>query len=174
MFELKLKVFSILWNVLKDDLAQNRAYECLKVMCAATLGLLKGQVDDHVAYSRYKLKAAVDGKLSADNVDPKELGKWINERKLNEYLERLSSKHIQKFSEIGYVPVVRTNDTVGGKGNERLFWLDIQETVIESVDEKLVNEENIEYITYERVDSSAIKMLPATSCAATRTLSSRK
>ncbi|AUX89199.1 MULTISPECIES: hypothetical protein [Acinetobacter] len=158
MFELKLKVFSILWSVLKDDLAQNRAYECLKVMCAATLGLLKGQVDDHVAYSRYKLKAAVDGKLSADNVDPKELGKWINERKLNEYLERLSSKHIQKFSEIGYVPVVRTNDTVGGKGNERLFWLDIQETVIESVDEKLVNEEDIEYITYERVDSSAIKM----------------
>ncbi|WP_249409205.1 hypothetical protein [Acinetobacter sp. SFB] len=110
-------------------------------MCAETIEALNSQTEEHVAYSRYKLKSAVDGKLSADRVDPKELGKWITERKLNEYLDRLCIKHRQKFLEIGYVPVIRTNETVGGKGNERLFWLDINEILIESIDEELIKEE---------------------------------
>lgn len=158
MFELKLKVFSALLNILKDDLAQNRAYECLKIICAETIEALKIQTDDHVTYSRYKLKVAVDGKLSADRLDPKALGKWISERQLNEYLERLLTKYRQIFSELGYRPVVRTNETVGGKGNERLFWLDIKELTIESTDEQLFTKDDIELITYERVDSSEIKL----------------
>lgn len=144
--------------VLKDDLAQNRAYECLKIMCADALEALKSQIEEHVTYSRYKLKVAVDGKLSADKADAKELGKWITEKKLNEYLDRLCVKYHHKFLEIGYVPVIRTNDTVGGKGNERLFWLDINELIFENTDEELVNEEGIEIITYERVEPSEIKL----------------
>jgi len=127
-------------------------------MCAEMLEVLTEKVEDPVTYSRYKLKVAVDGKLSADRVDPKELGKWITEKKLNEYLDRLYVKHSQKFVEIGYMPVIRTNETVGGKGNERLFWLDIKETLIESIDEESVKEDGVELITYERVDPSEIKL----------------
>ena len=63
---------------------------------------------------------------------------------------------IKKFEEIGYIPVVKTNDTIGGKGNERRYWLNITEysQTQNEEDQKLDEDE----ISYERVDPSEIKL----------------
>lgn len=156
MFELKLKVFNALFEILKEDLAQNRAYDCLKVICSASINALEDQIEEQIVYSRYQLKAIVDGKLSADRMDSKDLEKWITDKKLNEYLDRVIQKHSKRFLEIGYVPVIKTNETVGGKGNERLFWLDIKQKENNVIENDL--DEGEELVIYDRVDPAEIKI----------------
>ena len=46
MSELKLKIFIVLDGILKDDLADNRAYDCLKVICRASIDALNAQISD--------------------------------------------------------------------------------------------------------------------------------
>lgn len=156
MIELKLKVFDVLFGVLSEDLADNRAYDCIKIMCASTIKALNEQNDDPVTYSRYQLKLILDGESAVAKMDSKALGKWMSEKKLNNYLELVKKKHSHKFDEIGFTPIVKANDTIGGKGNERRYWLDIIEfTHVEIEDDQKLDEE---VISYERVDSSEIKL----------------
>lgn len=158
MIELKLKVFNAFFGILKEDLADNRAYDCLKVICSSTIEALNSQNEEPTTYSRYQLKLIIDGQSSVDKMDSKDLGKWMSDKKLNGYIERVIRKHSKKFEEIGYVPVVKANDTNGGKGNERRYWLDI----IEKVNDQNENESNdgtcVDTISYERVESSEIKL----------------
>ncbi len=80
----------------------------------------------------------------------------MSDKKLSAYIDRVITKHTKKFEEIGYIPVVKTNDTIGGKGNERRYWLDITEyaQIQNEEDQKLDEDE----ISYERVDPSEIKL----------------
>lgn len=87
MIELKLKVFNVLFGVLSEDLADNRAYDCIKIMCASTIKALNEQNNDPVTYSRYQLKLILDGESAVAKMDSKALGKWMSEKKLNNYLE---------------------------------------------------------------------------------------
>lgn len=74
-------------------------------------------------------------KLSAERMDSKELGKWINDSRLNDFLKCVIHRHSAVFDELGYIPFVNTNDnTKGGKGNERIYWLEI-EKITAKVDE---------------------------------------
>ena len=156
MIELKLKVFNVLFGVLSEDLADNRAYDCIKIMCASTIKALNEQNDDPVTYSRYQLKLILDGESAVAKMDSKALGKWMSEKKLNNYLELVKKKHSHKFDELVFAPIVKANDTIGGKGNERRYWLDIIEfTHVEIEDDQKLDEE---VISYERVDSSEIKL----------------
>lgn len=158
MVELKLKTFNTLLDILKEDLAYNRAYDCLKVICSSTIEALYSQNEEPITYSRYQLKLILDGQLSVDKMDSKDLGKWINDKKLNGYLDRVITKHSKKFEEIGYIPVVKANDTNGGKGNERRYWLDITELTYVENENDLNQKLDEDLLLYERVDPSEIKL----------------
>ena len=112
-------------DILKKDLADNRAYDCLKVICSASIDALNTQNEELITYTRYQLKLILDGQQSVASMDSKDLGKWMSDKKLSAFLDRVITKHNKKFAEIGHIPVVKTNDTVGGKRNERRYWLDI-------------------------------------------------
>ncbi|AWA48161.1 MULTISPECIES: hypothetical protein [Acinetobacter] len=156
MSELKLKVFVVLDDILKKDLADNRAYDCLKVICSASIDALNTQNEELITYTRYQLKLILDGQQSVASMDSKDLGKWMSDKKLSAFLDRVITKHTKKFKEIGYIPVVKTNDTIGGKGNERRYWLDITEYAQTQNEEDQKLDEN--EISYERVDPSEIKL----------------
>jgi len=156
VFELKLKVFNTLFDVLKEDLAVNRAYDCLKVICSASVDALNAQNEEPITYTRYQLKLIIDGQQSVASIDSKDLGKWMSDKKLSAYLDLVITKHTKKFEEIGYIPVVKTNETVGGKGNERIYWLDIAEYT--PVKNEEIHEPDDEFISYERVDPSQVKL----------------
>lgn len=143
-------------GILKDDLADNRAYDCLKVICRASIDALNAQNEERITYTRYQLKLILDGQQSVALMDSKDLGKWMSDKKLNAYLDRVITKHTKKFEEIGYIPVVKTNDTIGGKGNERRYWLDITEYAQSPNEEDQKLDEN--EISYERIDPSEIKL----------------
>lgn len=156
MSELKLKVFIVLDEILKKDLADNRAYDCLRVICSASIDALNAQNEELITYTRYQLKLMLDGQQSVASMDSKDLGKWMSDKKLKAYLDRVITKHTKKFEEIGYIPVVKTNHTIGGKGNERRYWLDINEYAQPPIEED--QKFNEDQISYERVDPSAIKL----------------
>lgn len=158
MIELKLKVFNTLFDILKEDLAVNRAYDCLKVICSASIDALNSQNEEPITYTRYQLKLIIDGQQSVASIDSKDLGKWMSDKRLSAYLDHVIKKHNKKFADIGHIPVVKTNDTVGGKGNERRYWLDITEVTYDKNEDDLFENMSEEIIYYERVDPSEIKL----------------
>lgn len=99
-------------DILKKDLADNRAYDCLKVICSASIDALNTQNEELITYTRYQLKLILDGQQSVASMDSKDLGKWMSDKKLSAFLDRVITKHTKKFKEIGYIPVVKTNDTI--------------------------------------------------------------
>lgn len=158
MIELKLKVFNTLFDILKEDLAVNRAYDCLKVICSASIDALNSQNEEPITYTRYQLKLIIDGQQSVASIDSKDIGKWMSDKRLSAYLDHVITKHNKKFADIGHIPVVKTNDTVGGKGNERRYWLDITEVTYDKNEDDLFEDMSEEIIYYERVDPSEIKL----------------
>ncbi|WP_173912703.1 hypothetical protein [Acinetobacter sp. Marseille-Q1618] len=156
MTEFKIKTFKILFEILINDPTQNRAYDCLKFLCETTLSKIQQDTVEPITFTRYQLKSAVDGKSSADKIDPKALGKWINDQRLNSLMGIIIQKYEKQFEDIGYFPTVKTNDTVGGKGNERFYWLDIIEAVNIQNNDEITEIKNIAY--YERTDPAEIKL----------------
>lgn len=158
MIENKIKVFNELLNIFNKEMYQNKAYECLLTILRGTIEALNKHNDEVMAYTRYQLKVAVDGQSALNRMDSKDLGKWINDKKLNEYLNRVVSQHSKLFADIGYVPIIKTNETNGGKGNERRYWLDIIAfTYIENEDD-LNSQSDENTIFYERLDPADIKL----------------
>ena len=126
MIEIEIKVLRLFYGLLMSQPTINRAYDCLKVLFEKTIENYENGFEEKVTYSRQQLKVAVDGKLSAERMDSKELGKWINDSRLNDFLKCIIQRHRAVFDELGYIPFVNTNDTKGGKGNERIYWLEIK------------------------------------------------
>lgn len=158
MADIKIKVFEKFSQELEKNPWNHKVYECLKVMNESTLKALSSGSDVNVTFSRWVLKANVDGSCSADQSDPKEIQKWIDDKKLNTFLIRMDRK---PFFELGYVPVVKSNDTKGGKGNERLYWLDIKEISLQS--EEVVKDQvndaiKLSIVSYSRADPELIKI----------------
>ncbi|PCN59640.1 hypothetical protein [Acinetobacter sp. YT-02] len=162
MTDNKLQVLKKLQNELSDFLQTGKAYECLKVMCADSIDALQNGHDEKVTFTRWKLKARYEGSTqAADEIDPKELQKWIDDKKLNIVLTNIIQAEHQPFQELGYFPVVKTNETKGGKGNEKLYWLDIEKKRFEIVDQQADAPDefsHIEFVEYHRSEPSAIKI----------------
>ena len=89
-------------------------------------------------------------------MDSKELGKWINDSRLNDFLKCVIQRHIAVFDELGYIPFVNTNDTKGGKGNERIYWLEIKKITAEVGEDNQSPEDNI--VHYERNNPADIQL----------------
>ena len=156
MTEIEIKVLKSFYGLLVSQPTINRAYDCLKVLFEKTIESYKSGFDERVTYSRHQLKVAVDGKLSAERMDSKELGKWINDSRLNDFLKCIIQRHRAVFDELGYIPFVNTNDTKGGKGNERIYWLEIKKFTAEVDENHETFEDNI--VHYERSNPADIKL----------------
>ena len=87
MTEIEIKVLKLFYGLLVSQPTINRAYDCLKVLFEKTIESYKSGFEEKVTYSRQQLKVAVDGKLSAERMDSKELGKWINDSRLNDFFK---------------------------------------------------------------------------------------
>ena len=156
MTEIEIKVLKLFYGLLVSQPTINRAYDCLKVLFEKTIESYESGFEEKVTYSRQQLKVAVDGKLSAERMDSKELGKWINDSRLNDFLKCVIHRHSAVFDELGYLPFVNTNDTKGGKGNERIYWLEIKKFTAEVDENHETSEDNI--VHYERSNPADIKL----------------
>ena len=156
MTEIEIKVLILFYDLLVRQPTINKAYDCLKVFFEKTIESYENGFEERVTYSRQQLKVAVDGKLSAERMDSKELGKWINDSRLNDFLKCIIQRHRAVFDELGYIPFVNTNDTKGGKGNERIYWLEIKKFTAEVDENHETSEDNI--VHYERSNPADIKL----------------
>lgn len=147
----------MLLHELEGKLRSGKAYDCLKIMCEDTLKAINSGNDEKITFSRFVLKARFDEKCPDEQSDLKEIQKWINDKRLNTFLALITEAKNDSFSELGYVPVVKNNGSNGGKGNEKLYWLDI-EKLPESVDNLPDKNDDVDIgrITYIRADPSAI------------------
>ena len=166
MTDNKLQVFKKLEHELADFLRTGKAYECLKVMCADSIEAIQNGNWEKVTFTRWKLKARYEGSAqAADEIDPKELQKWIDDKKLNIVLNNIIQAEHKPFQDLDYCPVIRSNETRGGKGNEKLYWLDIEEKQEDasgfSADQNVDGLNEINYtdqVEYHRKDPSTIKI----------------
>lgn len=165
MIENKLQIILKLKQELADFPRNGKAYECLKIMCDDSIDTLESNNDAEVTFTRWKLKAKYCGIKVANETDPKELQKWIDDKKMNILLRRIIEAEHQPFHALGYIPIIKTNETKGGKGNEKLYWLDIKEQEIEHFDETVISEYDKsdalikkQFVTYHRSAPSMIKI----------------
>lgn len=158
MIENKLKVFSVLRAIIQKNPHDTKAYDCLKLMCESSIHSIESGTLDDVRFSRWELKSQVDGKLVAGNIDSKELQKWMDDRKLTKILNSLLNCDKQAFEKIGMIPVIKKSESNGGRGNERLYWLDIEKIIVIDDLVEILELENIYQITYSRVDASEVKI----------------
>ena len=156
MTEIEIKVLKLFYGLLVSQPTINRAYDCLKVLFEKTIESYESGFEEKVTYSMQQLKVAVDGKLSAERMDSKELGKWINDSRLNDFLKCVIHRHSAVFDEFGYLPFVNTNDTKGGKGNERIYWLAIKKITAKVDEDNQSPEDNI--VHYERNNPADIQL----------------
>lgn len=158
MIEKKIEVFSILRVVMQKNPYDTKAYDCLKLMCESSINSIESGIFEDVRFSRWELKSQIDGKLAAGNIDPKELQKWMDDKKLAKILNNLIACDKKAFEKIGMIPVIKKSESNGGRGNERLYWIDIEETIVDDESVEMLEVENIYQISYRRIESKEIKI----------------
>lgn len=115
MFDNKLKVLLCLQDELLTNLQSSKAYECLKIMCDESIRALQSGNTELIEFTRWKLKARYDREAAANNADPKDLQKWIDDKQLATVLKNIIGTEHQSFKEIGYIPIVRKIKQKAGK-----------------------------------------------------------
>lgn len=158
MSDNKLKVLICLQDELLTYLRSSKAYECLKIMCDESIRALQNGNTELIEFTRWKLRARYEGEAVANNADPKDLQKWIDDKQLATVLNNIIGAEHQPFKEIGYIPVVRKNQTKGGKGNERSYWLDIERDEENYVDTVQVDINTDDEVIYHRASPDTIKV----------------
>lgn len=163
MTDNKLQVFQKLQYELANFLRTGKAYECLKVMCSDSIEALQNGHLDQVTFTRWKLKARYEGSSQAAyEFDPKDLQKWIDDKKLSIVLNNIIQAEHKPFQDFDYFPIIRTNETKGGKGNEKFYWLDIEENQKNAIDTQIDQESDefsdLDQVEYHRTDPSKIKV----------------
>ena len=159
MSDNKLKVLLCLQDELLTNLQSSKAYECLKIMCDESIRALQSGNTELIEFTRWKLKARYDREAAANNADPKDLQKWIDDKQLATVLKNIIGTEHQSFKEIGYIPIVRKNQTKGGKGHERSYWLDIEKyekNTVETV--QIDSNTDDDEVVYHRASPDTIKV----------------
>lgn len=164
----KLNVYKELSKQIKNSLFDTKAQRCLSVMVTAELEELDKNQFEPIIFNRKRLLHLAEG-ISYSEAEDKSKQQNINETQLNNAIERLidcKEENRQNFTNLGYFPIVKTNEVgKGGRGYEKEFWLDIEKMV--RTETEIMSSENssdksnvidIYCITYERKDSSNIQM----------------
>ena len=117
----KLYVYQELRKQIEQSLFDTKAQRCLSVMVKAELEeLAKNQLQPTI-FNRKRLLHLAEG-LSYSEAEDKSKQQNINETQLNNAIERLidcKEENRQNFTQIGYLPVVKTNEVgKGGRGYE--------------------------------------------------------
>lgn len=159
MTDNKIKIFEVLLSELKAYPMESKAHGCLKTMVLGSINTIKAQIDEPATFTRKQLLVSVEGKHSAGQKDSKALSAWIKEEMLIDYLNRIIQSERYPFTDLGFIPVVRANYPIGGKGNEKLFWLDIKEKQ-NPLEEENTDKSSIDTnrIIYQRADPNTIRI----------------
>lgn len=109
---------------------------------------------------RHAMKAYFDDAKGNIYKEISNINNFMKEKWLVDYCSRIIAQNQQKFKELGFFPIVKNTGTAGGKGNEKLFWLEIKEIEDEVfADFNLDNAENdISKVTYQRLPAKDIKL----------------
>lgn len=159
-----LEVFRELDRQLTNYPATSNNYAYLQIMLERRLKNLvdndgEGFLPDKISR---KMIYAIAKKTSLDEIDSREANKEINvdklQRTLNEFIEHQADSKSQ-FKNIGFRPILQCDNTTGGRGKERLLWLDIERYMnhddLESENDDFSND--IYQIFYSRADTKKIK-----------------
>lgn len=109
-----------------------------------------------------KIVYAIDKGVRLDEVDSKEAQNLVNIGKIQKDLYEFVRAQMDSnlISRIGYIPIIKVDPSRGGRGKEKLFWLDIEPFEALSINE-LQNDddalENYYEIIYQRAPTSEIK-----------------
>lgn len=157
MSDKKIEVFKALRMVMQNNPHETKAHDCLKLMCEDSIDSLEKGNMDVVSFSKWKLKARLHNEHQVNELDIKSVQRWIKYEDLTGALDQILSLN-NIFEHIGFNPVLKQNQTSGGRGNERLYWLDIEEVIVDDESLEISEIENIHQITYSRVESNEIKI----------------
>lgn len=109
-----------------------------------------------------KIIYAIDKEVSLDEVDSKEAQNLINIGRIQKDLFEFVRTQIDSefISRIGYIPIIKVDPSKGGRGKEKLFWLDIEPFETLAVSELQDDDdapENYYEVIYQRAPTSKIK-----------------
>jgi len=157
-----------LFNELKKQLdsypneTNNQRY--LQIMLERRLKNLSVNSDDNYEPDKISRKIiyAIDKEVSLHEIDSKEAQNLINIGKVQKYLSDFVRTQMDYdfISRIGYAPIIKVDPSKGGRGKEKLFWLDIEPFEIVAVSELQDDDgtpENYYEVTYQREPTSKIK-----------------
>ena len=151
------KVIEILLELLSENKQTAKFYYCLNLVCEQTLTQYQKGIEYEGA-ERYQMKRVYDDIKGNKRNDSKADNKWLNETDFKKYCQKLVEQHIERFREIGFIPVINTTEDAVGKGNKKLFWLETREISHEENQMEDDSTVDISKINYDRAPSEQIKL----------------
>lgn len=157
-----LELFSDLKKQLDSYPNETNNQRYLQIILERRLKYLPENNDDKYEPDKISRKIiyAIDKEVSLDEVDSKEAQNLVNIGKIQKDLYEFvrTQMDFELISRIGYIPIIKVDPSKGGRGKEKLFWLDIEPFEASPVDELQEDEdENYYGITYQRASTSKIK-----------------
>lgn len=154
-----IKVITLLRDILLENNECSKKYYCLIFLCEKTLEVnMRGEGFE--GKDRHAMKAYFDNEKGNTYKEISNINNFITEKKLVDYCSEIIVQNQNKFEELGFFPIVKSTETKGGKGNEKLFWLEVKAMDNEIfADFNPDNAENdISMVTYQRVPAKEIKL----------------
>lgn len=151
------KVIEILLELLSENKQTAKCYYCLYLVCEQTLTQYQKGAEYEGA-ERYQMKRVYDDSKGNKCDDSKADNKWLKEADFKTYCQKLVEQHIERFREIGLIPVINATEDAVGKGNKKLFWLETQ--AISHEENQIEDDSTIDIskINYDRAPSEQIKL----------------
>lgn len=154
-----IKVISLLRDLLIENNECSKNYYCLLFLCEKTLEVnLKGEGFE--GKDRHAMKAYFDDEKGNTYKEISNINNFITEKRLVDYCSGVIVQNRQKFEKLGFFPIVKSTETKGGKGNEKLFWLEVK-----AIDDEVFSSFNVEHtvidiseVAYRRVPAKDIKL----------------
>ena len=136
----------------------------LQIMLERRLKNLSVNSDDNYEPDKISRKIiyAIDKEVSLDEVDSKEAQNLINIGKIQKDLYEFVRTQMDSdlINRVGYMPIIKVDPSKGGRGKEKLFWLDIELLESLAVSELQYDDdtpENYYEVTYQREPTSKVK-----------------
>ncbi|MBF7731106.1 hypothetical protein [Pseudomonas sp. N040] len=148
-----LEVMRCLAKELNAMPADSKAHQILKFMVESKLMALEQGREEQLFFERPKLLVAVEGKLRADALDP---ARWLTNGLLEQFLDSRKVSLLARLRNAGlkHRPVIGSNDSKGGKGIQRTYWLDVEAIPPDELGEQVLDFERIEY---RRTEAGEVK-----------------
>lgn len=145
-----LEVMRCLAEEMAQTPANNKAYRTLQFMVQAKLEALEKGRSEPQIFERSSLLLNVEGAVKAKALKP---ASWLTPALLERHLESRAAALNTRLRKAGLdqMPVIRSVNGEGGRGNELGFWLDVAPLPSEQ------GEHTLNRIEYRRTEAGAVK-----------------